>query len=256
MPAATPPQGRGFHEVLDDYRRYRAGYSAEVVAYLADLALADGCAGRYLDVACGTGLLLAPLARRARVACGVDLSPAMQGEAARACPAAACAVAAAERLPFRDGQFDLVTVAQAYHWLDPKRAHPELLRVLRPGGTLAVVAKYPAPEEPYVYLGDEVFRELNYPPKRAPYGVGNLLTLLDAGFVDYRRRVFAIDLPYTVENYVGWMRSREVMRLVARDQRAAAFREFEARLRALVAPAEGFVERNLQYVITVRRAVS
>jgi ubiquinone/menaquinone biosynthesis C-methylase UbiE len=44
---------------------------------------------------------------------------------------------AAERSPFRDASFDLVTVAQALHWLDFNRFWPEVARVARPGALFA-----------------------------------------------------------------------------------------------------------------------
>jgi SAM-dependent methyltransferase len=40
-------------------------------------------------------------------------------------------------LPFRDGVFDLVTYAQAWHWLNPATSITEAVRVLRPGGAVA-----------------------------------------------------------------------------------------------------------------------
>jgi SAM-dependent methyltransferase len=40
-------------------------------------------------------------------------------------------------LPAKD--VDVVTVAQAWHWVDVERAVPEVARVLRPGGTLGLV---------------------------------------------------------------------------------------------------------------------
>jgi SAM-dependent methyltransferase len=41
-------------------------------------------------------------------------------------------------LPVRAGAVDLVTCAQAWHWVDHARASAEVARVLRPGGTFAM----------------------------------------------------------------------------------------------------------------------
>jgi SAM-dependent methyltransferase len=38
-----------------------------------------------------------------------------------------------------DNSVDAVLVAQAWHWVDPERAIPEVARVLRPGGRLGLV---------------------------------------------------------------------------------------------------------------------
>jgi SAM-dependent methyltransferase len=45
----------------------------------------------------------------------------------------------AERLPLPDGDVDVVTVAQAFHWFDAPVALAEIRRVLRPGGHLFLV---------------------------------------------------------------------------------------------------------------------
>jgi SAM-dependent methyltransferase len=42
-------------------------------------------------------------------------------------------------MPLPDASADAVTVAQAWHWVDPPKALPEIARVLRPGGTLGLV---------------------------------------------------------------------------------------------------------------------
>ncbi|PJJ57379.1 methyltransferase family protein [Mumia flava] len=47
--------------------------------------------------------------------------------------------AAAERLPFSAGSFDVVLAAQAFHQFDAARALPEIARVLRTGGRLGLV---------------------------------------------------------------------------------------------------------------------
>jgi SAM-dependent methyltransferase len=45
----------------------------------------------------------------------------------------------AEEIPLTDGSTDVVTCAQAFHWFDPAVALPEMARVLRPGGRIALV---------------------------------------------------------------------------------------------------------------------
>ncbi|GGC68691.1 class I SAM-dependent methyltransferase [Undibacterium terreum] len=62
-----------------------------------------------------------------------------------------------ENLPFGDASFDLVaTRFSAHHWLDMERAAAEMVRVLKPGGTLVVIDVV-APEVP---LFDTVLQTL------------------------------------------------------------------------------------------------
>ncbi|HEX8004720.1 MAG TPA: methyltransferase domain-containing protein [Mycobacteriales bacterium] len=90
------------------------------------------------DVGAGTGISTrGMLARGARVA-AFDLSAPMLGLVGAHPGLLGTAVADAHALPLRDASVDLVTFAQAFHWVDPARAVPEARRVLRPGGTLAL----------------------------------------------------------------------------------------------------------------------
>ena len=45
----------------------------------------------------------------------------------------------AEDIPANDRSVDVVVVAQAFHWFDHERALPEIARVLKPGGHVALV---------------------------------------------------------------------------------------------------------------------
>ena len=48
----------------------------------------------------------------------------------------------AEQTPFADNSFDLITVAQAYHWLHWKKFHDEATRVGKPNSVVAIWAYY------------------------------------------------------------------------------------------------------------------
>ena len=101
---------------------------------------------RVLDVACGTGRTLRQLATAHPTLRfhGVDLSP-YYVQAARRLLAdvgeVSLAVENAERLPYADGTFDVVTSVYLFHELPRnarRRVVGELARVLRPGGLLVI----------------------------------------------------------------------------------------------------------------------
>lgn len=90
-----------------------------------------------IDVGCGPGRLLAPLARKHRMT-GCDISPEMLEEARRRCPPEVRLVAAdARHLPFDDESFDgLIALDLLTHLPVLEDGIRELARVVRPGGTL------------------------------------------------------------------------------------------------------------------------
>ena len=97
---------------------------------------------RVLDVACGTGILAREIAPRVGSAghiVGIDPSPGMIAVAKQLAPAIEWRDGVAESLPFPDRSFDAV-VSQfgLMFFTDRSQALHEMLRVLIPGGRLAV----------------------------------------------------------------------------------------------------------------------
>ena len=97
---------------------------------------------RVLDVACGTGVVAVTAARSGARVTGLDLTPELL-EAARANSRTAAVEidwheGDVEQLPFDAGAFDVV-VSQFGHMFAPRpeAAIGEMLRVLKPGGTIA-----------------------------------------------------------------------------------------------------------------------
>jgi ubiquinone/menaquinone biosynthesis C-methylase UbiE len=97
-----------------------------------------------LDVGCGTGFLSLELALRGHCVTGIDFAPAMLEAARQKATEHGLAIrfeeADAEQLPFAPHSFDLV-VSRHLLWTlpHPEAAIDEWIRVLRPGGRLAVI---------------------------------------------------------------------------------------------------------------------
>lgn len=91
---------------------------------------------RVLDVGCGTGEFLALLVEAGAIPTGVDPAAGMVAVAKQHGTAV---VGEAEKLPFDDSSFDVVTAVNAFQFADdPINALAEFARVLTPGGLIAI----------------------------------------------------------------------------------------------------------------------
>ena len=100
---------------------------------------------RVLDVATGPGFLAFLFAEQAAHVVGTDLTPAMLTRAeanrqARQVNNLCFEAGDAESLLFPDQSFDIATCGSAFHHLsDPERVLAEMVRVVRPGGRVALI---------------------------------------------------------------------------------------------------------------------
>ncbi len=136
-------RGRVFGGVADVYEAARPGYPDEAVEWLLGPAPL-----RVLELGAGTGKLTSSLISAGHDVVATEPSDAMLAHLTRLnATAVRCS---AEGLPFRAGSFDAVVVAQAYHWFDPRTAVPEIARVLRHGGHIALVWNFRDESVPWV----------------------------------------------------------------------------------------------------------
>lgn len=126
--------GQSFQDGGEHYEQVRPGYPPTAAEWLIPHAAKDA-----LDVGAGTGKFTALLLERGLVVTAVDPSADMLEQLAVQHPGAAAALGTAEATGLAAAAFDVVSVAQAWHWCDPVSASTELARVLRPGGTLGLV---------------------------------------------------------------------------------------------------------------------
>lgn len=140
---------------------------------------------KVLDVACGTGVLARDVLDRVGSAggvAGVDINEGMLAVAKRIAPDIDWRQEAAEALPFENGHFDAV-VSQfgLMFFADKVAALKEMLRVLRPGGHLAVAVWDTLENTPgyaqITSLLQRLFGEETANGLRAPYSLGDKAVL-------------------------------------------------------------------------------
>ncbi|GAA1438453.1 class I SAM-dependent methyltransferase [Leifsonia poae] len=233
---------RSFDKAADVYEAARPGYPAEAVAWLL-----EGVSGPVLDLGAGTGKLTRSVLDRGFDAVAVDPSPAMLGVLAEALPEVDTRVGSGERIPLDDASVGAVVAGQAWHWVDPAVAVPEVARVLRPGGTLGLVWNFRDESVDWVReLGQLMQTETAYASDEAPPVVG-------PPFAEIERHDVRWVQPMTVDGMLDLARSRSYFITKDADTQAAVI----ASLRRLASEHPDLAGRDvfeLPYVTECYRA--
>lgn len=166
-----------FHELEHESWEQRAEYYDTLFGDMTIEAIEDildglgPLAGRMLlDVACGTGHLVAGATKRGAHSVGVDFSQAMLDVASRNYPEDTFELADALNLPYKDETFDYVTCSFGLsHMEDPQGAVNEVYRVLKPKGRFAFTLWYGADAGNQLKnIVSEAFKSLGTPEKNLP----------------------------------------------------------------------------------------
>lgn len=175
--------------------------------------------GRALDVGCGAGASTAALAPLARTIVGVEPALAMLAHRAEVAPRAVFAAGQAERLPFTNSSFDLITAAGSINYMDRSLFLAEAGRVLAPDGVMVVYDFSAGRAVHGSHLLDEWYTgfERRYP---AQPGYALDVRTLDFGRFGLRLGGYEemdIAVPMTLDSYVRYaMSETNVHQAIAR----------------------------------------
>ena len=123
-----------FSKQSDLYARYRPTYPKELYEYILSFVKEKNIAW---DCATGNGQAAVVLADHFKKVIATDISAAQIDKAIKK-DNIEYSVCSAESTPFEENTFDLVTVAQAYHWINWKEFKKEVVRVSKPGAIIAI----------------------------------------------------------------------------------------------------------------------
>jgi ubiquinone/menaquinone biosynthesis C-methylase UbiE len=221
-----------FSERAAGYASHRPHYTKELVQWLASIAPSKGLVW---DVACGSGQLSELLGDEFAKVIATDASSA-QIEQAKPHPHVEYRVEPAEHSSLADHSADLITVAQAVHWLNLDAFYIEARRVARPGAVLALVAYHIAVIDPEVdavidqfYSGD---LDGYWPPERKhieteyrdiPFPFERIATA--------ERKYLSVN--WDVEQMLGYIRTWSAVRALEKAKGAAKTDQFADRLRTV-----------------------
>jgi ubiquinone/menaquinone biosynthesis C-methylase UbiE len=203
MPAPTFKDH--FSRQSNHYAAHRPGYPAELYDWLARQARGHE---RVWDCATGSGQAAIGLVNHFTNVVASDASAA-QIRNRLAHERIDYLVALAEAAPLANRTCDLVSVAQAVHWFDFERFYPEVRRVLRPGGVIAVWTYTTFTLTPAVDAVVSEFYEhvvgAYWPPERRL--VEEAYRTLPFPFAEIPAPGFRYECAWTLEQVMGYLAS-------------------------------------------------
>lgn len=117
------------------YDSIRPSYPREALEFtLLDESIQDA-----VDIGCGSGLFTEQLVGAGLSVCAVDPSQDMLRVLAERVPGVRTVCASGEQTGLAEKSADLITYAQAWHWVDPPQASAEAARILRDGAVISLL---------------------------------------------------------------------------------------------------------------------
>lgn len=129
-----------FSNRVENYVKYRPSYPDAIVEFLEkNIGLKKD--QRIVDVGSGTGIFSELFLKHGYRVVGIEPNDEMREAAEKKLsvyPGFISKDNRAEQIGLRKQSVDLITVAQAFHWMDPAITKKEFLRIVKPGGHIVL----------------------------------------------------------------------------------------------------------------------
>ncbi len=155
--AALNPTKR-FSNRVENYVKYRPSYPTDIIPFF-EKTFHLHTDQRIADIGSGTGLFAELLLQKDyRVTC-IEPNPEMRKAAESKLghyKGFSSRKYRAEHTGLKSSSVDLITVAQAFHWMDPVTTKTEFLRILKPGGHIVLAWNIRQTNTPFLQAYDEL----------------------------------------------------------------------------------------------------
>lgn len=137
--SALNPTGR-FSSRADNYAEFRPSYPLEIIAYLEKRGILKHDS-EIADIGSGTGIFSELLLKHTHKVICIEPNEKMREKALKqlADYEFVQLPVTAEETGLPGSSIDLITVAQAFHWMHPVRTKKEFNRILKPAGHIALI---------------------------------------------------------------------------------------------------------------------
>ena len=133
-----------FSSKAEKYAKYRWDYAPQAIRTIFDVTQVSHQSS-VADIGSGTGILTKHFIGQVKQVFAIEPNAGMRRLAIRALGTySSCHIidGRAEATMLPDHSVDLITVAQAIVWFEPQPTKTEFLRILKPGGWLAILRNY------------------------------------------------------------------------------------------------------------------
>ncbi|MFF8974319.1 class I SAM-dependent methyltransferase [Streptomyces sp. NPDC014995] len=235
-------RAHSFNAAAAQYAANRPSYPTTLLDAVEDLAGRRLAGARVADIGAGTGIATALLHARGADVLAVEPGDGMAAQFRHALPDVPIVRGDGNHLPLATASLDFLTYAQSWHWTDPARSVPEALRVLRPGGALALWWNASALDVPWINA--QARRIERHFGSDQVIGKNNDTTALadPTGRFDFARRRVRWSRRVPVDTHLANIGSHSIF-LVHGEESAAAFLT-EERRHLLAAFPDGTLEET------------